>query len=179
MFERIERSGLGIFEHGIVSTDQIVFSKQARDFCERNVCRNYGTTWACPPAVGSMEACVQICLSNRLVLVFSAKYDMVDSFDFDGMMVAHKKFKTVCDKLYEVLLQESRDFILLSNESCIRCNECNYPASPCRFPDLLFPAVEGYGILVSELAKSSGIHYSNGVNTVTYFGAVLFDRVNN
>lgn len=175
MFEKIDYSGLGIFQHGVVSTDSIVFSTQIRDLCEGNVCGQYGTTWACPPAVGSMEACMKTCLSYNSIMTFSVKYDISDSFDWEGMTTAHKDFKVVCDKLFAELIQETRNFVLLSNESCIRCKECTYPTSPCRFPDLLFPSIEGYGIIISELAKSCGINYSNGVNTVTYFGAVLFD----
>jgi hypothetical protein len=36
------------------------------------------------------------------------------------------------------------------------------------------PSLEAYGINVSELAKSAGMKYINGQDTVTYFGAVLF-----
>ena len=32
-----------------------------------------------------------------------------------------------------------------------------------------------YGINVSKLAKAAGMKYINGQNTVTYFGAALFD----
>jgi len=36
------------------------------------------------------------------------------------------------------------------------------------------PSLETYGINVSRLAPAVGMKYVNGVNTVTYFGAVLF-----
>ena len=46
---------LGVWQFGVVSTDQIPFSEEARKMCESNVCRNYGESWACPPAVGTVE----------------------------------------------------------------------------------------------------------------------------
>ena len=46
---------------------------------------------------------------------------------------------------------------------------------PCRHPDLAMSSLETYGINVSELAKAAGMKYINGQNTVTYFGAALFD----
>ena len=67
------------------------------------------------------------------------------------------------------------DFLLLSNEGCGRCTACTYPDAPCRFPQLLHHSLEGYGFIVSDLAKEAGIRYHNGANTVTYFGALLFN----
>jgi hypothetical protein len=37
------------------------------------------------------------------------------------------------------------------------------------------PSLEAYGVNVSALASAAGMKYINGQNTVTYFGAVLFD----
>jgi len=53
-----------------------------------------------------------------------------------------------------------RPFLLLSNEGCIRCKSCTYPDAPCRFPDKLYPSLEGYGILVTELAKKAGLNFT-------------------
>ncbi|HIV13348.1 MAG TPA: hypothetical protein IAA63_09455 [Candidatus Pullilachnospira stercoravium] len=55
------------------------------------------------------------------------------------------------------------------------CSECTYPEAPCRFPDRSHGSIEGYGIMVSDLANQAGINYINGANTVTYFGALLCD----
>lgn len=38
--------------------------------------------------------------------------------------------------------------------------------------------IEGFGILVNILASAAGLNYLNGTNTVTYFGGVLFDKIN-
>lgn len=166
---------IGIFQYGVIKTADIVFSKEVRKMCEDNVCRLYGTTWACPPAVGSVEECKGKCLRYESALVFNAKYSLEDSFDLEGMRQGHRKFKAVCDALQQKAANGLSDFILLSNEGCIRCKKCTYPDSSCRFPDLLYPSIEGFGIFVNLLAERAGIHYINGQNTVTYFGALLFD----
>ena len=163
---------LGITAYGWIKTEQIVFSKEVRDICAGNRCRHYGKTWACPPAVGTFEECKEKCLSYSRALVFSATYPLEDSFDYEGMKHGHRAFKQVCDHLYEVL---EKPFLLLSNEGCIRCEKCTYPELPCRFPDKLFPSVEGYGILVYETAKNAGMAYRYGADSVTYFGLVCFD----
>ena len=42
-------------------------------------------------------------------------------------------------------------------------------------PELLFPSVEGFGIHVGQLAEKAGLHYTNGENTFTYFGLLLYN----
>ena len=52
---------LGFWEDGFIATEQIHFSEEIRQICEGNVCRHYAKTWACPPAVGTVEACAARC----------------------------------------------------------------------------------------------------------------------
>ncbi len=49
----------GFFEYGTVDTSDIRFSLDVRTMCEVNTCQRYGKTWACPPAVGTVEECKQ------------------------------------------------------------------------------------------------------------------------
>ena len=167
-----ELKQMGITSFGYIKTSEIVFSEEVRHICEGNQCQNYGKTWACPPAVGTFEECRRRCLSYSSAFVFASTYKLEDSFDFDCMVQGHRQFKVVCDRLYEQLIPP---FILLSNEGCIRCKTCTYPAHPCRFPNQLFPSLEGYGILVNKLAKTAGISYNPGTNSVSYFGLVCYD----
>ncbi|MBE6870997.1 MAG: DUF2284 domain-containing protein [Ruminococcaceae bacterium] len=162
---------LGITFFGYIETQQIAFSEQVVEICKGNVCRNYGRTWACPPAVGSFEQCKKRCLEYENAFVFASVYQLEDPFDYEGMKKGHREFKNVCDKLYEKL---EKPFLLLSNEGCIRCKACTYPDAPCRFEEKLFPSLEGFGILVTPVAKEAKVPYNNGENTVTYFGMVCF-----
>jgi len=171
-FEKFKATGIS--QYGLISTAQIPFSPEVRKLCEGNVCRSYGTTWACPPAVGTVEECKNKCLSYQHALVFNQVFPLEDSFDFEGMRAGHAAFKDTCDKLYALVKAQTGDFLLLSNESCNRCEKCTYPDTLCRFPEKLFPSIEGFGILVADLAASANINYINGANTVTYFGMLLF-----
>jgi predicted metal-binding protein len=165
---------IGVWQYGVIPTEKILFSGEVRRICEGNVCRLYGTTWACPPAVGTVEECRQRCLAYPCALVFSARYPLEDSFDCEGMAAGHAGFKALCDRLHRLAAGEYPQTLLLSNEGCRRCGSCSYPDGPCRLPDVLFPSIEGYGIRVKELADAAGIAYNNGKNTVTYFGALFF-----
>jgi predicted metal-binding protein len=108
-----------------------------------------------------MERVLERCLEYDMALVFNAKYNLEDSFDYEGMRFGHSEFKKVCDKLADLVKEKLSDFLLLSNEGCMRCSECTYPYNSCRFPEMLFPSVEGFGIMVNMLAKSAKIKYIN------------------
>ena len=148
--------------------------QDVRDMCAVNTCRQYGKTWACPPAIGTVEECRARVQQYEKMLVFSVKCDLEDSFDYEGMVEGGKRFKRICRAIHKAVSQELDDYLLLSNEGCDQCRECTYPGAPCRFPELTHGALEGYGILVSELAGQAGIRYINGANTVTYFGGLAY-----
>ena len=166
---------LGVWQFGVISTDQIPFSEEARTMCENNVCQSYGKSWACPPAVGTVAECREACLAYQKILVFSGCYQLEDSFDYEGMVAGAGEFKHVCERLYSEIKEITEHFLLLSNGKCSRCSVCTFPENPCRYPELLYPALEGYGVMVSQLAARAKINYINGVNTVTYVGGILWN----
>jgi predicted metal-binding protein len=109
------------------------------------------------------------------MLVFTGMFLLEDSFDYEGMMRGMVDFKQIARDLESAVKPYLKYYLVLSNEGCSICKTCTYPNSPCRFPEKLHHSIEGYGILVSELAQCAGINYNNGEDTVTYFGALLFN----
>lgn len=169
----IKRSG--IFQYGYIKPDIIEFREDIQAICRNNSCRVYGKTWACPPAIGNVDECRQRCNSFDNVFVFSGKYDLEDSFDFEGMEAAGEEFRRSCEKLFDAVDGVKNGCMILANGGCRRCSECTYPDSPCRFPEKLFMAFEGHGIIISDVAKAAGINYINGKDTVTYHGALFYN----
>lgn len=174
MLSDCEIKETGISGYGIIPPSEIVFEQEIRKICENNLCRQYGKSWACPPAVGTLEECKAGCLQFDTAMVFNAVYPLTDCFDFEGMMEGHAAFKQLCDRLYLAAQKRLNHFLILSNEGCNRCKTCTYPESACRMPEMLFPSLEGFGINVTSLAARAGIRYNNGENTVTYFGMLLY-----
>lgn len=163
------------FETGYLDVKNLNFYPEIRRICEGNTCRNYGASWACPPAIGTLEACKERVCKYDKMLLFSKRYELADSFDFDGMITGLRDFKDTVDTFNQHIKSVLSDYLLLSNEGCGRCSTCTYPNAPCRFPQSLHHSLEGYGFLVNELAQEAGVHYNNGPNSVTYFGALLFN----
>lgn len=164
----------GLTEVGLIKTSDITFYPEVRRICEGNSCGGYNKTWACPPAVGTLDACKERVKSYENMFLFSQKFQLEDSFDFEGMHHGMISFKTTVDPFADNAKTLIPNALILSNEGCNRCKECTYPDAPCRFPDKLYPSIEGFGFIVSELATKAGIKYNNGPNTVTFFGAVLY-----
>ena len=166
----------GFQDSGTVKTPALRFHKEVRDTCEGNRCRGYGSSWACPPAVGSLEECRERVLGFEKLQLFSKAYLLSDSMDFSNMGSAMRDFKECAWALGRVLRPRLSKLLILSNEGCGRCKACTWPEEACRFPEELQPSIEGFGFIVSELAKQAGIPYMNGKNTVTFFGGVLYNE---
>lgn len=163
---------------GYISVARLHVYPEVRAICKGNTCRGYGTSWACPPAVGTVEECAARVNQFDTMLLLSKKYQLEDSFDFEAMTEGFRDFKVTVDDFHQKIKEIMSDYILLSNEGCGRCSKCTYPDAPCRFPELLCHSLEGYGFLVNELAAQAGIPYNNGVNTVTFYGALIFNQEN-
>lgn len=164
----------GFYETGMVEISTLEFDPQIRKICEGNSCRGYNTSWACPPAVGTLEECRERCAQYSHMMLLTGRFEIQSSFDFQGMMDSMAGFKDLVDRLDERLKPMGFPYLLLSNEGCGRCSKCTWPDAPCRFPEKLHHSIEGYGFLVTRLAKQAGVRYNNGPNTITYFGAVLY-----
>lgn len=164
----------GFYQSGVVSIGDIEFSQDVRKMCEANTCQMYGKSWSCPPGLGTIEECRQRLLHYDKMIVFSGKYDLEDSFDFEGMMLGMKSFKESCRSFDMKLKDYIHEYLIVANEGCDLCQNCTYPDEPCRFPDRAHGSLEGYGLWVYKLAEQAGINYINGKNTVSYFGGIAY-----
>lgn len=174
-YEKLMSEVSGVYDYGLISADDLVFLEEVRDICKGNSCRQYGKTWACPPAVGTYEECKAEAMSYKKGLMFNGKYEIKSPFDWKGMMAGKDKFKAVCTQLGEKINDYIDDYLFLDVEGCDICKECTYPNLPCRFPDKMHSSIEGYGMYVSAIAKKAGIKYDNGEGTVTFLGLILFN----
>lgn len=163
-----------IFQYRILNSADIPFSQSVVDACRENRCGKYGTCWTCPPGVGELGDLERKIKSYPKAAVFSCKYALEDCFDFEGMIAGQQAAKRVLLEITDTLRAKGETFLALGCEGCGLCESCTYPDAPCRFPEKAMPSVEACGIHVVELAKSCGINYNNGANTVTYFCVILW-----
>ena len=141
--------------------------------CEQE-CPRYGESWACPPAVGSVEDCKKRVLARPeglLIVTLTEVNDIADIAETLATRPAHEK---ITRQVAQIMADEGVSPFVLSTESCAICEHCTYPAAPCRHPELMYPCVESHAIVVTALAERLGVEYQYGGNVVTWFSLLLF-----
>lgn len=161
-----------IYQYHFFMPEEITFTERVRIICKQE-CDRYGATWACPPAVGSVEECKNRCLSYSEGFFFSSVAEVSDIMDLKELLETRKYHETVVTELEEFLNQQGIDCYALSTESCDICEKCTYPDASCRFPDQMHPCVESHGIVVTELAEKFEMDYSIGMNQILWFGIIF------
>ena len=164
-----------ICEYAFVLPEELPFREEVRIIC-RNECPQYGTSWSCPPAVGTVEECREQCLRFDDALLFTSIAEDVDTEDMSAMLATRIEHEALTRQIRDELEDLCGEMQVLSTESCAICKTCAYPNGPCRHPDQMFPCVESYGILVTELAEKNGITFLNGSRLVTWFSLILYKK---
>ncbi|MFA7636810.1 MAG: DUF2284 domain-containing protein [Monoglobales bacterium] len=160
-----------------ISTELLPFQPSLIELCKQNSCGNYGKNYTCPPHIGEIDELIKKAKRFNTALVFQKVYRIEDSFDFEGMTEANDTFRKSVQRVNDFCKENLSEFLLLGAGGCKLCPTCGMETDePCRFPDDALASLESYGIFVSELASVCGMNYINGVNTVTYFGALLYDK---
>ncbi len=161
-----------ICEYAWLPAKEVPFLEQVRYICQTE-CPRYGTSWSCPPAVGTVEECKKRCREYKDVFLFTTMEEVADIADMEETLRTRKAHEEITRNVVSVMRKRWGKLLTLSTESCANCPVCAYPDGPCRHPGKMFPCIESYGILVTELAEKCGIHFMSGGNIVTWFSLIF------
>jgi len=164
---------LPIVQYEFIRTEELTFTPRVRSVCETD-CPRYGTSWACPPAVGTVEECKARCLSYPNGLLLTTMSEVEDIADLEKTLAYRAPHEEITRQVNLMLQNLGAETYPLSTESCAICEHCAYPAGPCRFPDRMFPCIESQGILIIDTAEKYGIAFQAGGNIVTWFSLILY-----
>ena len=172
--EQLERqlAALPIVQYEFFPAGELVFSPAVRHICQAE-CPQYGKTWACPPAVGSLEACRQRCLAFPHALVITTMAEVEDTADMAQTLATRAGHEEITRQVHQLFRAQDVEPLVLSTESCAICPECTYPGAPCRHPDRMYPCVESHGILVTALAERLGLDFL-AAGAVTWYSLFLY-----
>ncbi|MBM3700558.1 MAG: DUF2284 domain-containing protein [Actinobacteria bacterium] len=166
----------GAYKSYIIETDKIPFDENLRSYCEMNYCGHYGKNYACPPGIGESKELIAKAKEYKKALVFQTVTEIKDSFDFEGMQEAQSRHTKAADKINEHIRKLFDNYLQLTAGGCKVCKVCaQVDDKPCKFPDKAISSLEAYCMNVSTLAGLCNMKYINGQNTVTFFGAFLFN----
>ena len=161
-----------VCQYAFLKPEDLTFPERVRQICESE-CPRYGTTWACPPGVGTVEECRKECLEYEDVILVTTLAEVEDTAILEETLKTREGHEEVIRALRKDLKEAGWQVLALSTESCEICPKCAYPDAPCRFPEKMIPCVESYGILVTDAAEKGGIDFFYDSNTVTWFGMLL------
>lgn len=162
-----------VFEYQLINTEQLHFTERVRIICEQE-CERYNTTWACPPAVGTLEECKIKCLNFDRGFFFSSVAEVSDIMDMKALLDTRKAHEDITGAIGKYIEEQGYTSYILSTESCDICDKCTYPDGPCRFPDIMHPCLESHGIVVMDIVEKLGMTYNLGGNAVLWFSLILF-----
>lgn len=141
--------------------------------CSADKCTKYGRSWACPPAVGSLENISKRAAAYSGGIVVQTVEVMDDEFDLETIRRCEAKHKSRFDTIVRQAKRIYGDILPMGAGGCTRCKKCTYPSKPCRFPGKVFPSMEAYGLLVGDVCLKNGLKYNYGVKTMTFTACIL------
>nr|WP_294528336.1 DUF2284 domain-containing protein [uncultured Blautia sp.] len=162
-----------IYEYRVLDAGSIAIEERVRVIC-RQECERYGSTWACPPGVGSLEECGDKIHSFSKGIFFSSVAEVSDIMNMEEMLSTRHAHEDLTTQVGEFLKGEGFEIYILSTESCDICPECAYKESkPCRYPERMHPCLESHGVVVSDIVEGQGMEYNLGGNTILWFSLIL------
>ena len=162
-----------LYAYEFIQTEELVFADRVRYICEHE-CPMYNTSWACPPAVGTVEECRERVMAFREGLMIATITEVSDIANIEETLATRADHERITHEIKDLIAGACSETLALSTESCAYCQRCSYPEAPCRHPGRMFPCVESYGILVTDLAEKHGIDFLAGNNLVTWFSLIFY-----
>jgi len=167
-------SELPLYIYDFIDPKELEFSDRIRWICEHE-CPMYGTSWACPPGVGSVEGCKGKCLSFENCLLISTIVEVADIADLEETLATRPEHEEITNQVRDIMAELGAQPYVLSTEACAICDRCAMlDGQPCRFPEKMHPCVESHGINVVPILESRGLAFQFGANVVTWISLLLF-----
>ena len=167
-------SELPLYIYDFLDPRELEFSSRIRWICE-NECPMCGKSWACPPGVGTVDACKAKCLSYENCLLISTIVEVEDITNIDETLATRPDHEAVTNEVRDIMRSLGEDPYILSTEACTLCQRCAIlDGQPCRFPEKMHPCVESHGINVVPMLESRGLEFQFGANVVTWISLLFF-----
>jgi len=171
LIETAEKSG---FTHAAaLDVSTLDFMQEIRDMCNAQQCRNYDTSWSCPPACASLEEMREKVKSYTHGLLVQTVGELEDSLDWDGIQEVGKRHKDNFGRMRNALEKEHPNLLAMGAGKCEICETCTYPENPCRFPDKMEVSMEACGLFVSKVCTDNNLAYNYGSNKMAFTSCFL------
>ena len=174
--ERLEKglAELPLLGYFFLDPKNLDFSQRVRWVCEQE-CPRFGKTWACPPAVGTVESCRCKCLAFDNCLMIATAAEVSSLSDMEEALATRSAHEAVTDAVGRLLEEQGAKPYILSTEACAVCERCAYlDGQPCRYPEKMHPCVESHGINLIPTLEENGLEFQFGGNVVTWVSLLFY-----
>ena len=172
LMERLAELPLYIYD--FIDPRELEFNNRIRWICEHE-CPMYGTSWACPPGVGSVEACEGKCRAFENCLLISSIVEVRDITDLEETLATRPDHEALTNEVRDMMEEQGVKPYILSTEACAICEKCAIlEGKSCRFPEKMHPCVESHGINVVPILEKMGLEFQFGANVVTWISLLFF-----
>ena len=175
-WEQIEEQlgQLPLYSYYLFDPAKLEFSGRIRHIC-RTECPMYNKSWACPPAVGEVDACRAKCMAFSQCLMIATITEVRDITDINETLATRPEHEAITDQVGAILRENGLAPYILSTEACAACPRCAWlDGEPCRFPERMHPCVESHGINVVPVMEEAGLEFQFGQNVVTWISLLFF-----
>ena len=173
LFEQ-QLSQLPLYSYAWIDPRQLEFNQRIRWICEHE-CPMYGTSWACPPAVGTVAECEGKCRRYNRCLMIATITEVEDIADIQQTLATRPEHEEVTNQVGAFMEEQGVKPYILSTEACAICPHCAIEdGQPCRYPEKMHPCVESHGINIIPVLEEQGICFQYGENVVTWISLLFY-----
>lgn len=165
---------LPLYTYAWVTPCELKFSERIRYICQTE-CPMHNKTWACPPAVGEVDACKCRCLAYEHCLMIGTIAEVDDIANIEEALKTRPAHESVTDQVRSLFREQGIEPYILSTEACSICDRCAWlDGEPCRYPEKMHPCVESHGINLIPTLEKNGLEFQYGENIVTWYSLLFF-----
>ena len=176
--EKLEQqlSELPLYIYTYIDPKGLEFSPRIRYICQAE-CPIYGKTWACPPAVGEVDACRAKCLGYEHCLMIGTIVETNDIANIEATLLTRPEHEALTNQVREFFREQGTEPYILSTEACAVCDRCAYlEGLPCRHPERMHPCLESHGINIIPTLEENGLEFQFGSNMITWYSLLFFNE---
>ena len=167
---------LPLYTYAYICPADLDFTDRVRWICEHE-CPMYGKSWACPPAVGSVEKCKARCGEYAHCLMIATITEVRDISDIEETLATRPDHEEITDQVRDFFQEQGITPYILSTEACAACPTCTVlEGKPCRKPGRMHPCLESHGINLLPLLEEMELAFQYGENVVTWFSLLFFNE---
>ena len=167
---------LPLYVYFFIDPEKLEFSERIRHIC-RTECPMYGKSWACPPGVGTVQACQARCGAYNACLMVGTVAEVSDISDITATLATRGEHERITNQVGMLMAEQGVQPYILSSEACALCARCAIlDGEPCRMPGKMHPCVESHGINLIPTLETCGLEFQFGDNVVTWYSLLFFNE---